>query len=210
MCDNGFIGKHIRMNTDQKRTKSAKLSGKSQPDRRLAKTRTSLAMALFNLMQRFDWDDISVQDICDTADVARSSFYAHFDSKIMLLDHTIVRSLEHSREARRKQAGPMGLLAWIVDHVTENRTMFNRVARGGGAQIVLSRFKAALCNELAEELRLLGSASPALQAHFILGGTFDTLVAWSKTWKASQLPAVKADILSIAARISDASAQLRD
>ena len=186
------------MNTARKRTTPAKLSGKSQPDRRLAKTRTSLAMALFALMQQRNWDDISVQEICDTADVARSSFYAHFDSKVMLLDHTILRSLEQSREARKQQAGPMGLLAWIVDHVTENRTMFNRVARGGGAQIVLSRFKAALCAELAEEIRLSGVGAPLLQAHFILGGTFDSLIAWSKTWKTSQLPSVKVDILAMA------------
>ena len=195
------------MHTDRKRTTSAKLSGKSQPDRRLAKTRTSLAMALFALMQRRDWDDISVQDICDTADVARSSFYAHFDSKIVLLDHTIARALEHSREARKQQAGPMGLLAWIVDHLTENRTMFNRVARGGGAQIVLSRFKAALCTELAEEIRLAGASAPLLQAHFILGGTFDSLIAWSKTWKRNQLPSVKAAILAMAMCVSRSADQ---
>ncbi len=140
------------MGSGRKPTKTAELSEKPRQDRRLAKTRASLAGALFALMQKQDWDDIAVQDICSTADVARSSFYAHFDSKFELLDHMIGRSLQQSREARRQQPGPIGLLTWIVDHVTENRSMFRHVARSGGAQVVLSRFKAALCAELANEI----------------------------------------------------------
>jgi AcrR family transcriptional regulator len=202
MCEYASFGKHAAMTIGRKRTTPAKLSGNLQPDRRLAKTRASLAGALFTLMQQWDWDDISVQEICDAANVARSSFYAHFDSKIMLLDHTIFRSLETSRKARQQQSGPIGLLTWIVDHITENRNMIHRVARGGGAQIIMSRFKAALCTELAEELRLAGAGAPLLQAHFILGGTFDSLIAWSKTGKTCQLPAVRADILAMATRVT--------
>lgn len=193
------------MKDDRKRTKSAKLSGQKRPDRRLAKTRSSLAEALFSLMQQRDWDDIAVQDICDAANVARSSFYAHFDSKTGLLDLTIQRSLEASQSARKQLPGVVGLLAWIVDHVTESRSMFHRVAHSGGTQVVLNRFKAALCAELAEEIRLKNKSAPFLLAHFILGGTFDVLIEWSRTWKTSQLPAVKADILAIARRACSAA-----
>lgn len=189
------------MPTARKRTANAKLSRKSRPDRRLAKTRASLSQALFSLIQHRDWDDIAVQDICTAADVARSSFYAHFDSKIALLDHTIFCSLAASRDARAQQPGSLGLIGWIADHVTENRGMFYRVARSGSAQIILNRFKAALCSELAEELRREGASLPAVRANFILGGTFDALVAWSKTWKISDLPGVKSHIITMSASI---------
>jgi hypothetical protein len=77
--------------------------------------------------------------------------------------------------------------------------MFYRVARSGGAQIILNRFKAALCSELAEEFRLEGASRPEVRANFILGGTFDALVAWSRTWKVSDLPAVRTHILTMSA-----------
>lgn len=189
------------MTNGQKRTLSAKLPENVRPDRRPAKTQASLAGALFALMQQSDWDDIAVQDICAAADVARSSFYAHFDSKIELLDHMIKRSLAQSREARQQLAGPIGFLTWVVDHTTASRNMFHRVARGGGAQIVLTRFKAALRAELAEDIRRSGGRQPALQANFLLGGVFDALIDWSRTWKTSQLPGVKAGILDMAGQV---------
>jgi AcrR family transcriptional regulator len=197
------------MDTGQKPTRPAKLSEKPNPDRRIAKTRNSLALALFTLMPQRDWDDISVQDICDAANVARSSFYAHFESKTALLDLTIARSLERSREARQLHNGTSDLLAWIIDHVTQNRNLFNRVARGSGTQTIMSRFKASLCAELADELRRSGASAPEMQAHFILGGTFDALIAWSRTWKTSQLPMAKADILAMAGCICDRTATPR-
>ena len=190
------------MTSARKRTPNAKSSKKAQPDRRLAKTRASLAQAFFSLIQQRDWDDIAVQDICVAADVARSSFYAHFDSKIALLDHMILRSLAASREVRVQQTGSLGLIAWIIDHITENRSMLYRVARSGGAQIILNRFKAALCSELADELRLEGASRPEVRANFILGGTFDVLFAWSKTWNVSNLPAVRSHILAMSASTS--------
>jgi AcrR family transcriptional regulator len=197
------------MDTARKPTKHPKLSEKPKPDRRIAKTQASLAQALFFLMQKRDWEDIAIQEICDVADVARSSFYAHFDDKIALLDQTIAHSLSHSREARKQQTGPLGLLAWIIDHVTENRPLFNRVARGRGDHVILSRFKVALCAELAAEFQQIGVAKPEIKAHFLLGGTFDALIAWSKTWKANQLPTVKAEVLAMATCIAEKAARTR-
>jgi AcrR family transcriptional regulator len=199
MCENLRRGKNTDMQSARKRTPTAKLSRKSKPDRRLAKTRANLSQALFLLIQQREWDDIAVLDICTTADVARSSFYAHFDSKTALLDHMILRSLAASREVRVQQAGSLGLVAWIIDHVTENRSMFYRVAQSGGAQIILNRFKAALCAELAEEFRLEGATRPEVRANFTLGGTFDALVVWSRTWKVSDLPTVRTHILTMSA-----------
>jgi AcrR family transcriptional regulator len=190
------------MKTDRKQTKPAKLSENSAPDRRLAKTRGSLSHALFALMQRHDWEDITAQDICDEANVARSSFYIHFGSKIALLDHTIENSLAQSREARKAKAGLVGFLEWIVDHVTADRNFFIRVARSQGAQVILNRFKSALRLELEQELKRANPATTKLHASYILGGVFDALIFWSTTWKTYQLPAVKAEIIAMSGRIS--------
>jgi AcrR family transcriptional regulator len=50
-------------------------------DRRAHRTRKSLRDALVGLMLEKRFDDITVQDILDRADVGRSTFYAHYRDK---------------------------------------------------------------------------------------------------------------------------------
>ena len=54
-------------------------------DRRVRKTRRALSRALIELVLEKGYEDVSVQDILDRADIGRSTFYAHFESKEMLL-----------------------------------------------------------------------------------------------------------------------------
>ena len=55
-------------------------------DRRSIRSRRLLWEALLALLQTEDWAEITVQKICDQADVARSTFYAHYQTKQDLLD----------------------------------------------------------------------------------------------------------------------------
>ena len=52
-----------------------------KPDRRSNRTRKSLRDALIELILENHYDDITVQDILDRADVGRSTFYAHYRDK---------------------------------------------------------------------------------------------------------------------------------
>jgi AcrR family transcriptional regulator len=54
-------------------------------DRRIERTRRTLREALIALILERGWDDISVQDVCNRADVGRSTFYTHFADKEELL-----------------------------------------------------------------------------------------------------------------------------
>src|SRR5260221_11237122 len=54
-------------------------------DRRTRKTRQILRDTLLTLLKEKRYDDISVQDIIERADVARSTFYVHYVDKDDLL-----------------------------------------------------------------------------------------------------------------------------
>jgi hypothetical protein len=49
-------------------------------DRRVARSRDMLHQALLILIVKKGYDAITVEDICETANVGRSTFYAHFTS----------------------------------------------------------------------------------------------------------------------------------
>src|SRR5882757_1046296 len=55
-------------------------------DPRIRRTRQLLQGALQTLMQTKGFDEISVQDITDLADVNRATFYDHYNDKFALLD----------------------------------------------------------------------------------------------------------------------------
>jgi len=55
-------------------------------DPRIRRTRQALQGALRNLMQQKSFEEISVQDITDAADVNRATFYDHYTDKFALLD----------------------------------------------------------------------------------------------------------------------------
>ena len=54
-------------------------------DRRVQRTRTSLLTALLDLIVEKGYEEVTVQDIVDRANVGRSTFYKHFLDKRELL-----------------------------------------------------------------------------------------------------------------------------
>jgi len=64
-------------------------------DRRVLRTRRALQHAFLRLITEKGYDAVSIQDICEAADVGRSTFYLHFASK----DDLKRAGLEHLRHA---------------------------------------------------------------------------------------------------------------
>ena len=64
-------------------------------DRRVARTRKALHHALISLIQKKDYEAITIEEICDVANVGRSTFYAHYTSK----DDLHRSGIEHLRKA---------------------------------------------------------------------------------------------------------------
>src|SRR5882724_744682 len=70
-----------------------------QGDRRVQRSKQMLKKALTSLMAEKPFDRITIQDILDHADVGRTTFYAHFQSKedLFLSSHDgMINSMSHS------------------------------------------------------------------------------------------------------------------
>ena len=97
-------------------------------DRRIQKTLHYLQKALAELIAEKDYDDITIQDILDRANVGRSTFYAHFENKDQLVRSILELLNERYEEGiRRMGAGqkayetnsdhmPFGVLQFVEQH----------------------------------------------------------------------------------------------
>ena len=68
-------------------------------DRRIARTQASIRNAFIRLFFERGFDNISVSDILEAADIARSTFYQHFTSKEQVLCATMQPMLTDLAEA---------------------------------------------------------------------------------------------------------------
>src|SRR5258708_4690615 len=57
----------------------------SRRERKKGRTRADIYNAAMNLFVRRGFDSVTIEDICDAADVARASFFLHFPDKEALV-----------------------------------------------------------------------------------------------------------------------------
>lgn len=148
-------------------------------DRRVRKTRQALREALFSLVLERGWDRVSVQDVCQRADVGRSTFYTHFADREDLL----LSGFEELKVAlRAARPGPLGFVRGLVEHVDENRKLARLFSdrRGPPIRRRLTGLVVALIEEDLATLtpRPPGGADPlrAATARFLAGALVDLLM----------------------------------
>jgi AcrR family transcriptional regulator len=151
-------------------------------DRRVQRTRRALRAALVELILERGWDALSVQDVCDRADVGRSTFYVHFADKEELL----VGGLDDLRRGLREQqsmdngAGPFAFVGGMIEHAHEQRRLFRAVIGKKSGHVIQQRFRRLLIGLIQEDLATLVPAGPRLDAtvHYIAGAFSELLIWW--------------------------------
>ena len=99
-------------------------------DRRVRYTVLALTDALVQALHREHISEISVKELCDAADVNRSTFYAHFKDKYDLLEYIKNEILDNiKRQLDREQLKNHRLisrqaLALILEYVKTNAELF--------------------------------------------------------------------------------------
>ncbi len=159
-------------------------------DRRVERTHRALREALIALLLERGWDGFSVRDVCDRADVGRSTFYLHFADKEDLL----ISGFQQLRTALRQQlqpaAGsgrPLAFARGLIEHIHDSQRMFRALLGKRSGYVVLRRFRELLIDLVREDLSAIGRPGPAREAAvlFIAGGFLELLTAWFENPRAT-------------------------
>lgn len=161
-------------------------------DRRVARTHNMLLEAMIALLGKYDWSDINVQQICEEADIARSTFYSHFDNKQELFDFGFARLEAHIKNAVAKKATgrsldenrKFGFLPELLEHIKQHQPIFCSSECGeeicGSNELVFARFKTLIFGFIITEIETskFTKTMNAEDITFISGGIFALMNNW--------------------------------
>jgi AcrR family transcriptional regulator len=163
--------------------------GKRAPDRRVLRTRKLLQDALTTMMVEKGYEDTTVQDIIDRANVGRATFYAHFADKQTLLASRIedLRAMLTQRQLQAlalpggvRERG-LGFSLAMLEHASSHRQLYHAIVNKESGAFVLQRIQRMLADLAAIDLKSLGfGRAPvrALLAAQFIAGAFMAVLRW--------------------------------
>lgn len=120
-------------------------------DRRIQKTKDAIFAAFEALVKEKRYEEITVQEIIDRANIGRSTFYAHFETKDELLKSTCQKLFDHvfedhpaseiSHDFSRDQSSLKIRLTHILYHLRDDRNWYSGIFGCESADLFWSYFK---------------------------------------------------------------------
>ncbi|HET9516506.1 MAG TPA: TetR/AcrR family transcriptional regulator [Actinoplanes sp.] len=129
-----------------------------KPDRRVRRTRAAIQAALLQLMRAKGYDAVTVTDIIETADVGRSTFYAHFTDKQDVLEDSLHGLGMFLRAQRDASPGRLfGFSLAMFEHVREEQELVRAMLGRRGGAAVHDQVNRLLTELVTEDLTALGA-----------------------------------------------------
>ncbi|WP_310828723.1 TetR/AcrR family transcriptional regulator [Paenibacillus pedocola] len=126
----------------------------SKIDRRILKTQEALKTAIIELMSEKNFDDITVQDLSDRANVSRGTIYLHYMDKYDLLDKLIESHINELRKRCKAVADVdfvTGSVIW-TEYFDQNYAFFSTMLASKGAAYFRNQFLEFLIEEFKDEV----------------------------------------------------------
>lgn len=161
-------------------------------DRRVRRTQKALHEALIALLLEKNYDDLTVQEILDRANVGRSTFYTHFDDKDQLLLHGIDdlhlmldSALQRERATRKPPERIIGFSRAMFEHAHSYRNVYHALLHTQGWPRVRQRIENVLeeliRRESRTEIQRLKNAKSDVPVDlfvYYLAATFFAVLVW--------------------------------
>ena len=179
-----FVTVQIRQSVQYKRRKSM--------DRRQQKTRKAIFLAFSNLLEKKNYNSITVQEIIDEANIGRTTFYAHFETKDMLLktmcedifEHILQTNLSYKNEEITFSAVNFEkLLSHILFHLKHNEVNISRILKSESEKEFIKYFKVHIENLFCEYTKTKIVTVPK---DFFLSFFVDSFIATARWWIVSK------------------------
>ncbi|WP_109687498.1 TetR/AcrR family transcriptional regulator [Tumebacillus permanentifrigoris] len=162
----------------------------SKVDRRILKSQEAIKKAFLELMSDKNFDDITIQDISDRANVSRGTIYLHYADKFDLLNKLIgehineMRKICHSASELDYHEGNLPWFAYLESHYL----FFSTMLASKGAPSFRSQFTEFLIEEFKEEVDTTAGKNHGLHEDVLLQFIVTSYVGIVEWWITNGMP----------------------
>lgn len=167
-------------------------------DRRQQKTRQAIFRALTILLEQKNFSYITVQEIIDEANIGRSTFYAHFETKDHLIyemcsdifAHVFSEDLqtEGTHDFSNSSHDLRERITHVLYHLKDSNLHICQLLSGESGELFMNYFKKYLPQMFETLIKLSNSALPKAYLNNYLVGSFADTVMWWVNQKMEQMP----------------------
>ena len=151
-------------------------------NRRTKMTKMLFRTALTELMQEKSFSKITVKDICERADLNRTTFYKHYNDQEEILKEIesdlIEKSIAYMKNVSREE-GTVAMIEAYLHYVKENAVLFKIMFSGVGNDNRMLSYTSNVLKQLRSNLPDYGTPK---QEHyilsFIMNGSFRVILTW--------------------------------
>ncbi|SCP94935.1 TetR/AcrR family transcriptional regulator [Anaerobium acetethylicum] len=157
-------------------------------DRRQQKTRDAIFRAFSSLLETKRYGNITVQEIIDEANIGRSTFYAHFDTKDELLKAMCTNLFSHvfsdelisekTHDFSGTNNGLEARLSHILHHLKDSEKDMVGILSCESGELFMKYFKEYLSEMFSRYLSEIKVNAPADFILYHLSGSFAETVKW--------------------------------
>ncbi|GIP45717.1 TetR family transcriptional regulator [Paenibacillus sp. J45TS6] len=161
-------------------------------DRRITKSQEAIKKAVIELMSNKNFDDITIQDIADRANVNRGTIYLHYSDKYDLLDKIIEEHINKLR-VMCESAAELDLdfvesnVGWF-EYFESNYTFFSTLLASTKASSFRTRFQALLIEEMKNDIDTTKAINRELNEEVILQFIVTSFVGIVEWWIKEGMP----------------------
>ncbi len=165
---------------------------KKGQDRRSQRTRQALIHALIELLETKHYDQISIQNIVDQANVGRATFYTHYQNKDDLLKSGFERVLDVlSQQIVSNEKGQFSFdTSMLFQHAQGHFELYKTLVWGSGFDLLTKEGHASLSKKIEDRIDLLltGRQPPSIPPPILFYSLAGTLLIMLKWWLDNKMP----------------------
>jgi len=157
-------------------------------DRRKKRTQDAIFDSFTGLLETKDYGAISIQEIIDKANIGRSTFYTHFNTKedlvkslcSMIFDHIFESAVsgEHTHGDFKSENTLSSVMCHMIHHLEENDHNILILMSCDSRGIFTGYFKEGLRDLLQREISISNSSMPKDFLYNHLASSFIEMIEW--------------------------------
>jgi AcrR family transcriptional regulator len=163
--------------------------GEAKEDRRVVRTRQLLRDALVSLILERGYEEVTVQDVLDRANLGRSTFYAHYRNKDDLLFSGFEEFAAglHARAHDASGGGPADFSLHLFRHVSQMRRLLKALWGHQGSRAIMKRSEAAMSAVLRRQIEQMAQGKPDptvpivpldIAVHYVASSLMSLITLW--------------------------------